>query len=389
MTKKVILNLTGTHNSGKSTLLRKLGSKPLKIPIYPEIADELSKRYGLKVATKENDELDAIIMENELERFGSVADADQRIVVVETGNIGNIGYALLRNPNLAQHYVQLIKNRLSYTELVGLHLTIDPQTLIKRLSKYYPSGFTGAEVQFFMNVQDSIMEAYRLCGVEPIILDGRLPADDLYKMAEISLRKRFYGPFYVLEGLNACGKSTVSRKLGEELGITVIESPPKELTEKIPRDQVNGRNPEERYLYYMQGNTMISDQLARSLQLSSGAICVRYVGSTLVGLSAIGNRPIEDVYKEKVDNLRGILVPDATFYLTASREELIRRMLGDTTRDQLKDTDLNQLVDPEFNERLRMGNDYLASRLNWVTISTDGIGPDQVAKIIQGYLISK
>lgn len=125
--------------------------------------------------------------------------------------------------------------------------------------------------------------------------------------------------FVVLEGLDGCGKSTVSRLLAERLGAEALKTPLAALDDIRGRlDDLLDHSPSGRPLFYAAMAFLVSDRARANRQAGMHTVCDRYHLSTLAYATARG-----DLLPPREIESR-LMVPTATFFLHADAE--VRRM---------------------------------------------------------------
>ena len=130
--------------------------------------------------------------------------------------------------------------------------------------------------------------------------------------------------FFVLEGLDAAGKTTVASLLGEYAGIETIETPSPPLGD-VKQRALESLPPLSRLLYFMSANFDIAE---RHVQLTQGrtVVVTRYIWSTIAYHAAIENLPVPIVVEPLRPLLDRLLLPEKVVFLKVSRAEQLRRL---------------------------------------------------------------
>ena len=101
MRKIIVLN--GVHGAGKTTLAMQLAQEfPNIYVFYPEIGKQLRDQVSYN-SLESGEVFDLEVMRMEMERDKQLMRED-RIPLVETWHIGNLGYMAARSPQLIEAY---------------------------------------------------------------------------------------------------------------------------------------------------------------------------------------------------------------------------------------------------------------------------------------------
>ena len=122
--------------------------------------------------------------------------------------------------------------------------------------------------------------------------------------------------FIVIEGIDATGKTTLSKSLAEKLGVKYYKSPPKLITSF--RKMADRSSPQIRYLYYSLGN-LITTLALKTLYRNKIIICEWYAFSTSAYHSVLLGK---DLNLPKI-----IILPNLVIFLTCNMEEIKERLL--------------------------------------------------------------
>lgn len=136
--------------------------------------------------------------------------------------------------------------------------------------------------------------------------------------------------FICLEGVDAVGKTEVSKQLAEKLGYQYYKSPGGLFASarSIVDDDVD---PLTRYFFYRAATQHDSKKISQMLA-TTGVVCDRYIYSTFAFHAAM------DAKIQSLFEVTGLLVPDHTFVLTAREEIRAARLCQ---RIGVKDLELN------------------------------------------------
>jgi len=191
------------------------------------------------------------------------------------------------------------------------------------------------------------------------------------------------GKFYVFEGDNGVGKSSIIERLEASLPAKRIATPTKEY-EKI-RDYVHATNSTYgRFFYYLSSVFDASKKIEGLLKEDSKIIiCDRYIVSTLAGFWATSDWELRKL-KEFYDSIKdGLVMPDLTFLLRCSHEERVRRISQRNKGDSKKRDDLT----PGYAAKISQFHDLLLEyETNWHMIDTTDKSIDTVVQEISGVI---
>lgn len=124
--------------------------------------------------------------------------------------------------------------------------------------------------------------------------------------------------FVCIEGLDATGKTEVSRSLAQALRATYYKSPGGPFAEarKIVDEVVD---PITRYFFYRTA-VQYDSGVIRNLLASTPVVCDRYIYSTVVCHTAMDER-VQGLFE-----VTGLVMPDYVFILTADEDVRVRRL---------------------------------------------------------------
>lgn len=148
--------------------------------------------------------------------------------------------------------------------------------------------------------------------------------------------------FICLEGVDAVGKTEISKKLAERLGYRYYKSPGLPFADV--RDMVDENvDPLTRYFFYRAATQNDSRAIAQLLE-TGGVVCDRYIYSTFAFHGAMDPR-IPPLFE-----LTQLVMPDHAFILTA-REEVRAKRLG--ARSGLTEVEQNLPIQREADRIFR------------------------------------
>ncbi|MFF4425840.1 dTMP kinase [Streptomyces sp. NPDC001549] len=201
------------------------------------------------------------------------------------------------------------------------------------------------------------------------------PSGPYAPLAETGVRM---GPFVVLEGVSAVGKSTLARLLADRLGAMCLHTLP------APHDGWSRTvHAELRRLpalaFYLSGLLHASDTIRVDLA-HRPVIADRYTSSVIACQAAVSGATTDDVAWLLAPFRPYLVVPDATFYLRSSEATLKERM---GIKPDTKEDDTELFAVPGRLAALWANfEEVAATDPTAVLLDTDGRTPDQLADFI-------
>lgn len=132
------------------------------------------------------------------------------------------------------------------------------------------------------------------------------------------------GRFFVIEGSDATGKSTLGARLGAERFTTFVECPPEPLG-GIKAEVFKSLDPLARLLYFISGNAQLSS-IADRVGTGNSLVGVRYIWSTIAYHSAIEGMEVATTLSILESALPRLTMPESVIFLTVQEPVQKRRM---------------------------------------------------------------
>jgi deoxyguanosine kinase len=173
----------------------------------------------------------------------------------------------------------------------------------------------------------------------------------------------------LFEGVDGSGKTLLAKMLAKKMGGLYYHSPPVVL--EPLKQYANNASFKVRYQYFMLGNYIVSEEL-KELLLTQDVVLDKYFYSTIAFHSIL--------LKSNLSLPKDLLMPDHTFYLTASMEEIKRRLNLKEKITKYEELSLLQEVDKKYKEIFK-------ENPNITTIETTNKTPSEILKIIEQKLI--
>lgn len=174
-------------------------------------------------------------------------------------------------------------------------------------------------------------------------------------------------PFIVFEGVDGSGKTTIGKKLAQEIGGVYIRTPSEGY--RPARSYVDSSNSSEaKLLFYLSSVVHASHQIALSRQ-TKPVVCDRYVWSTLIPHSAYHGVDLSLLENSLGFITKTLEIPTHTVLLTVSEDEQLRRLgLRDENKRTASDSFcLNQTLRQRAHEHYQA----IAKRESWIIIDTN------------------
>lgn len=165
---KEIIVLNGIHGAGKSTLGEYM--KRQGCIYFSEIGRELRSKVNYTVFEQVED-FDKQVMSEELKR-DKILIKTEKTPVVETWHPGNIAYAMIRNPQVADIYMQEFNGSLQYFKPTIVMLDIDRLTFNNRVSENTGDKNSEDLWQFYQEIRSNTMQVYSEFDLSHIFVDG-------------------------------------------------------------------------------------------------------------------------------------------------------------------------------------------------------------------------
>ncbi len=144
------------------------------------------------------------------------------------------------------------------------------------------------------------------------------------------------GNFFVFEGLDGVGKSTVAEAFADEIDGIYMESPGPGIQEIREYVDSEPHSKQTQFLMYMASNSALGDQIEERINQGEDVVLDRYYPTTVVY-----NEADEDESGRWRELARefDFLEPDHMFYLWTNTETRLERKSGRTSKDEGRDAD--------------------------------------------------
>ena len=100
---------------------------------------------------------------------------------METWHIGNIAYAEIRTPSVANEYKALLKEQINKYNPLFFYLDIGEETFIERANEPVPLGVEEDQFIFYQNIRNNILSLFKEFGIDYFSIDANQEMDSVMK----------------------------------------------------------------------------------------------------------------------------------------------------------------------------------------------------------------
>lgn len=183
-------------------------------------------------------------------------------------------------------------------------------------------------------------------------------------------------PFFVFEGVDGAGKSSISAKVAQALNARHIESPIGNFRD-VRKHVDSTFDNNGRFYFYLASNIFLS-QFVKDERKRESVLCARYIHSTLIGHATRQNEDITEYYDKLEFPLISLEQPSLTFFLYVSQHKQRERLMS-RPKHELSSLDLKCLDQGnDYNQLLMENYLHVARNEGWIIINTDNLSEDAV-----------
>ena len=163
---KTLIYLCGPHTAGKTTIRESLKNHP-DVDYYNGV--EIGKKLYYEAVDKENftanqnEEFEKKIAQMELARDADILQKAYKIAVVETWHVGNLAYAMKRNPNSVDVLVKLARTSPFFQKSFGIWLRVSKETIFQRTKTFSEDREWASE--FYTDLDSRMESCFQVLGI--------------------------------------------------------------------------------------------------------------------------------------------------------------------------------------------------------------------------------
>ena len=182
--------------------------------------------------------------------------------------------------------------------------------------------------------------------------------------------------FYVLEGLDGAGRSTLGEKISKLLDGKFVDTPMDEF--ESLKNAMLEKPFDVQFFFFMASNFDASHKIKNILK-KSPVVCARYLYTPIIAYCTHTGTSLDSILPVIEPFSKELIIPERTILLEVSEDEWYSRI---QKRDKIDANDKRLLVQRE--KRLRAMELYgvLVEKYGWLRFDTTGMGVDQSADII-------
>jgi hypothetical protein len=159
---QTLIYLCGPHTAGKTSILKSLQG----CANIDYTGDEIGKRlfYERKFNTDiQNENLELEITQLELERDALILQGNYKIAVVESWHVGNLAYAMERNPHSVDALTKLISGSPLLQKSYGIWLRVSKENIFNRTKTFSANRKWASE--FYTSIDLKIESCFEMLGL--------------------------------------------------------------------------------------------------------------------------------------------------------------------------------------------------------------------------------
>lgn len=178
-----------------------------------------------------------------------------------------------------------------------------------------------------------------------------------------------------LEALDGVGKSTIGPIVAKKLGGVYLSTPMGEFNE---RRKMANANSVARFFYYLSALSAANDEIKKLLSQGKTIVADRHIDSTFACHCGLGIKPERLVNESELAFVR----PDYRFYLTASKEERLKRL-----RQRIRQSDYDKQLESDQELQARTHQAFL--RRGLIVLDTTLLSAEQSAEAIVSEILQR
>ena len=181
----------GSHTAGKTSILKSLQEYGIIDYLGAEIGKELFYARSLNPA-KQDDNFEFEVTQLELKRDALIMKNKYKMPAVESWHIGNLAYALERNPRSVERLIQLINTSPWLHNAYGIWLRVSKENIFKRTKTFSMERQWAAE--FYALIDSKIESCFDMLGLTNYcIVDANQDLDKVIKDVHNIIQSKLKG----------------------------------------------------------------------------------------------------------------------------------------------------------------------------------------------------
>jgi deoxyadenosine/deoxycytidine kinase len=189
--KKQIIVFNGVHGAGKSTMAQALATQDDRFVLYPEVGRQIREEVTYN-ALESGEEFDREVMRREIGRDALLVKA-QKVPLIETWHMGNIGYIEARTPHLTAEYTELLRKQLELFDPICVFVHIDWDLFRKRVTEKIRPSQMEELIAFYQIIKDTTFKLYDQLGLGHHIIENQGDLHDGMVILKERINERLVG----------------------------------------------------------------------------------------------------------------------------------------------------------------------------------------------------
>ena len=192
MDNQTLIYICGPHTAGKTSILKILKDDSTIDFTGGEIGKELYYERLLKTE-EQNEDFELEVTQRELERDSFIFRQKFKNSVVESWHVGNLAYAMVRNPHSIEKLVTLINTSPFLQRSYGIWLRVSAENIIKRTKTFSKDKEWAAE--FYTRIDSKMESCFQTLNLSGYcVVDANRDFDiimkDVYNIIQLKIKEQ-------------------------------------------------------------------------------------------------------------------------------------------------------------------------------------------------------